>query len=77
MVARRKKQSGFRLFVIYVILPLTAVDAYAFWKVHQCSESMVSGIFSLSEPLYQLAIILALNITVIVFLLIYIAEYRR
>ena len=71
----RKKKSLFKLFVTYIILPLMAVDAYAFWKVHQSSESMVSGVFSLSEPLYQLALILAINIAVIIFLLVYIAEH--
>jgi len=73
-MAKKKKKSAFRLFTYYIIFPLTVIDAYAFWKVHQSSESMISGMFSLSEPLYQLALILALNIIVIIMLLIYIAQ---
>ena len=76
MAARKKKSTPFRAFITYIILPLTLIDAYAFWKVHQSSESWITGIFSLAEPLSQLAIILAINIAVIIILLLYIAEKR-
>ena len=76
MAARKKKNKPFAAFITYVILPLTLIDAYAFWKVHQSAESWLTGIFSLSEPLAQLAIILALNIGVIIILLMYIANKR-
>ena len=76
MAARKKKNSIFGAFISYIILPLTLIDAYAFWKVHHSSESWITGMFSLSEPLAQLAIILALNIGVIIILLIYIANRR-
>ena len=76
MAARKKKRSPFRAFISYVIIPLTFVDAYAFWRVHKSAESWITGFFSLSEPLSQLAIILAINIIIIIILLIYIAEKR-
>ena len=76
MAARKKKSTPFRAFITYIILPLTLIDAYAFWKVHQSSESWITGIFSLSEPLSQLAIILAINIAVIIILLLYIADKK-
>jgi len=74
MAARKKKSSPFRAFISYVILPLTLIDAYAFWQVHKSAQSWVTGVFSLSEPLSQLAIILAINIAVIIILLIHIAH---
>jgi hypothetical protein len=55
---------------------LTLIDGYAFYRVHQSSEHWLSGMFSFSEPLSQLAIILAINIAVIIILLIYIAHKR-
>ena len=77
MAARRKRGNGnpiFKSFVKYIILPLILVDAYAYWKVHQTSQSWLSGFLSLSEPLSQIAIILTINIAVIIILLLYIAR---
>jgi hypothetical protein len=74
MASRKKKSSPFKLFITYIILPLTLIDAYAFWRVDQSAQSWVTGIFSLSEPLSQLALILAINIAVIIILLIHIAN---
>ena len=76
-MAAGKRNSGFRLFVIYIILPLTLLDSYAFWKVHKSSEYWLTGALSFDEPLAQLALILAVNIAVIVILLIYIAGKVR
>ena len=73
MAAKKRKNSPFRAFISYIIIPLTLIDAYAFWRVHQSSKSWITGLFSLSEPLSQLAIILAINIGVIIILLLYIA----
>ena len=69
MAARRKKNAAFQKFVLFVIFPLAGLDLYAFWKVKESSESWISGMFSLSEPLFQLAVILAANMVVIAVLL--------
>ncbi len=76
MAARRRgnKNTVFKSFVKFIILPLIAVDAYAYWKVHQSSQNWLSGLLSVSEPLSQLAIILTINIAVIILLLIHIAR---
>ena len=74
MAARKKKSSPFQAFIRYIILPLTVIDGYAFWQVHQSAQNWVTGLFSLSEPLSQLAIILAINIAVIIILLMHIAH---
>ena len=66
---RRKKDAGFQKFVMFVIFPLFGLDFYAFWKVKESSESWISGVFSISEPLFQLAVILAANMVVIAILL--------
>ena len=68
-----KKNGAFKIFGLYVVLPLMGIDAYAFWKVHQTSQNFVSNVFSVSEPLEQLAVILAINILVIMMLMAYIA----
>jgi len=77
MAARRRRGNRnpiFKSFVKYIILPLILVDAYAYWKIHHTSQSLLSGILSLSEPLSQVAIILTINIAVIIILLLYIAR---
>ncbi len=77
MAARKRrgnKNTVFKSFVKFIILPLIVVDAYAYWKVHQSSQYWLSGLLSVSEPLSQLAIILTINIAVIILLLIYIAR---
>jgi len=76
MAARKKRNSAFGALVTYIILPLTLIDGYAFYKVHKSSEHWLSGMLSFSEPLSQLAIILAINIAVIIILLIYIAHNK-
>lgn len=80
MAARRRrsnKSTVFKTFVKFIILPLIVVDAYAYWKVHHTSQSMLAGLFSLSEPLSQVAIILTINIAVIIILLLYIARTQK
>ncbi len=75
MAARRRrgnKNTVFKTFVKLIILPLIVVDSYAYLKIHQSSQSWLSGLFSLSEPLSQLAIILTINIAVIIILLLHI-----
>jgi hypothetical protein len=74
---RGKKRTAFRSFVKFIILPLIAVDTYAYWKVHHSSQSLIAGLLSLSEPLSQVAIILTINIAVIIILLIYIARTQK
>ncbi len=74
---RSIKRTAFRTFVKFIILPLILVDAYAYWKVHHTSQSLLAGILSLSEPLSQVAIILTINIAVIIILLLYIARTQR
>jgi uncharacterized protein involved in cysteine biosynthesis len=69
MATRRRKKQGGQAFTLYIILPLMLVDAYAFWRVHKSSEHWLTGMLSFSEPLSQLAWILALNIIVIFALL--------
>ncbi len=71
---RGNKRTVFKSFVKYIILPLIVVDAYAYWKIHHTSQSWLSGLLSLSEPLSQLAIILTINIAVIIILLLHIAR---
>jgi hypothetical protein len=71
---RGNKSTVFKSFVKLIILPLILVDAYAYWKVHQTSQSWLSGLLSFSEPLSQLAIILTINIAVIIILLLHIAH---
>ena len=70
---RGKKRTVFGTFVKLIILPLIVVDAYAYWKVHHTSQSLLAGRLSLSDPLSQVAIILTINIAVIIILLLYIA----
>ncbi len=80
MAARKRrgnKRTVFRSFVKFIILPLILVDAYAYWKIHHTSQSLLAGILSLSEPLSQVAIILTINIAVIIILLLYIARTQR
>ncbi|MHC4139750.1 MAG: hypothetical protein ACYSR1_07860 [Planctomycetota bacterium] len=74
---RAIKHTVFKSFVKYIILPLILVDAYAYWKIHQTSQSWLSGLLSLSEPLSQVAIILTINIAVIIILLLYIARAQK
>lgn len=74
---RGKKRTVFRTFVKLIILPLIVVDAYAYWKVHNTSQSLLAGLLSLSDPLSQVAIILTINIAVIIILLLYIASTKR
>ena len=69
MAAKRRKNPGLDIFTIYVIFPLMLIDAYAFWRVHKSSERWLTGMLSFSEPLSQLAWILAINIAVIFVLL--------
>jgi hypothetical protein len=80
MAVRRRrgnKRTAFRSFVKYIILPLVVVDAYAYWKIHHTSQSLLAGLLSLSEPLSQVAIILTFNIAVIIILLLYIARTQK
>jgi hypothetical protein len=80
MAARKRrgnKRTALKTFVKYIILPLILVDAYAYWKVHHTSQSLLAGILSLSEPLSQIAIILTINIAVIIILLLYIARTQK
>ena len=71
-----KKNQAFRTFAVFVILPLMAIDAYAYWRVHKSSEHWLTGAFSFSEPLSQLAIILGINIAVIMLMMAYIGHKR-
>jgi len=73
MKRRGKKRTVSGTFVKLIILPLIVVDAYAYWKVHHTSQSLLAGLLSLSDPLSQVAIILTINIAVIIILLLYIA----
>ncbi|MDP6923918.1 MAG: hypothetical protein R2568_02550 [Candidatus Scalindua sp.] len=77
MKKRGKKRTVFRSFVKFIILPLIVVDAYAYWKVHNTSQSLLAGLLSLSDPLSQVAIVLTINIVVIIILLLYIARIQR
>lgn len=70
----RKKNQAFKNFAVFVVLPLMAIDAYAYWRVHKSSEHWMSGALSFSEPLSQLAIILGINIAVIMLLMAYIGS---
>jgi len=70
---RGNKRTAFKTFVKFIIFPLVVVDAYAYWKIDQTSQSLLAGLLSFSEPLSQLAIILTINIVVIILLLLYIA----
>ena len=69
MARKRGKKQSVDVFTIYVIFPLMLIDAYAFWQVHKSSEHWLSGMLSFSEPLSQLAWILAVNLAVIFVLL--------
>ncbi len=73
MKRRGKNRTVSGTFVRLIILPLIVVDAYAYWKVHHTSQSLLAGLLSLSDPLSQVAIILTINIAVIIILLLYIA----
>ena len=73
----RKRNQAFKTFALFVILPLMVIDAYAYWKVHQASQNVISNAFSLSEPLDQLAVILGINIAVIIVLMAYIGGRGR
>ena len=77
MKRRGKKRTVSGTFVKLIILPLIVVDAYAYWKVHHTSQSLLAGLLSLSDPLSQVAIILTINIAVIIILLLYIALTNR
>jgi len=78
MAAKKKKpKNGMDSFLKLIILPLLAVDSYAFWKLKEASGHWSFSFIPTSIPdtLTQLAAILAINISVIVLLLIYI--YRH
>ena len=64
-------------FMKLIILPLLAVDSYAFWKLKEAAGYWSFSFIPTNIPdtLTQLAAILAINISVIILLLIYI--YRN
>lgn len=64
-------------FLKLIILPLLAIDTYAFWKLKEAAGYWSLNFIPTNIPgtLTQLAAILAVNISVIILLLIYI--YRH
>jgi len=73
-MAKKIQKKAFRGFAGYIIVPLVVINFYAYWKLDRAAGSWVFSIFpnSMPETLTQLAIILAINNLVIIFLLVYI-----
>lgn len=72
-MARKKKQAIMN-FAVFVVLPIVLMNCYAYIRVSKSSEHWLSTAFSFSEPLSQLALVLALNIAVIVVLLAFVVS---
>lgn len=74
-----KARSPFRYIILYIVFPLIAINAYAYWQLSRTAEhwALSSIPNSISETLTQLAVILGVNNAVIVFLLIYISLKRK
>jgi len=73
-MAKKLRKTAFTGAVGYIIIPLMAINFYAFWKLKEASGywafSVIPG--NTAETLTQLAIILAINNVAIIFLLVYI-----
>ncbi|OGV50526.1 MAG: hypothetical protein A2017_01430 [Lentisphaerae bacterium GWF2_44_16] len=73
-MAKKIQKRAFKGFAGYVIVPLVVINFYAYWELNAAAGSWVFSAFpnSLPETLTQLAVILAINNLVIIFLLVYI-----
>lgn len=67
------------MIVSFVVLPLIAINAYAYWRLSEAaghwSLSLIPN--SLSETLTQLAVILAVNNAAIALLLIKLSGVKK
>ena len=70
-MAKKLKKAAFIGALGYRIIPLMAINLYAFWRLRTAAGSWTLSLFpgNTSEGLTQLAIILAINNIVIIFLL--------
>ncbi|OGV50092.1 MAG: hypothetical protein A2X49_08760 [Lentisphaerae bacterium GWF2_52_8] len=78
-MAKKSSSGTFGTVFLFLILPLIAVNAYAYYRLSAAAKNWTLSIIpiSLSDTLTQLAVILALNNLVIVFLLLYLAARRK
>jgi len=67
------KKKTFKKIALFIIFPLIAINSYAYWKLSEAAGHWSLKVIptSTSETLTQLAIILAINNIIIVYLLIY------
>ncbi len=79
MAAKKKiRKNAFRGVVLFGIIPLLVINSYAYWQLSETAASYHVQLFgSMSDNLTQLAVILAINSLVIIFLLIYISTSRK
>ena len=66
----KKNNNAIMNFAVFVVFPLVAVNVYAYIRVSRSSGHWISAVTSLSEPLSQLALVLALNVAVLIVLTI-------
>lgn len=77
-MAKKVPKKALKGIVLFVILPLLLINCYAFSQLNSYANSIHVSLFgSLSDTLTQLAIVMAINSLVIIFLLIYISTNRK
>lgn len=67
------KKKIFRTIALFIIFPLIAINSYAYWRLSEAAGHWSLKLIptSTSDTLTQLAIILAINNIIIVYLLVY------
>jgi hypothetical protein len=75
MCAKKAQKNAFKSFFWFIILPLLGINGYAYWKLDGLANHWCLSIFDnpINNSFAQLAIILAINSAVILFMLAYIA----
>jgi hypothetical protein len=77
-MAKKARKKAFNWLAGFIVVPFVVINTYAFWKLNDAAVSWVFSVFpnSMPETLTQLAIILAINNLIIIFLLIYVAVFK-
>lgn len=77
-MAKKTHKKAFSWLAGFIVVPFVIINTYAYWKLNDSAGSWVFSVFpnSLPETLTQLAIILAINNLIIIFLLIYTSVFK-
>ena len=78
MAAKRKSKNGLGPIVGIVIVPLLIINTYAFVRLNETAGHWTMAVFNndIASTMTQLAIILAINTGIIIFLLIHISIFK-